>query len=116
MRLRDLQAAACVALMLSSAVAQTPASATGQNPRTADAGGATAGGTVNPTAPAQAQSVQNDTTGTPGLPQAPQPKLTEPLDLRPSGKDYTRADSVLAESVQGLYGDELSGAAAEQHA
>src|SRR5580658_2861790 len=30
-RLRDLQAAACVALMLSSAVAQTPASANGQN-------------------------------------------------------------------------------------
>ena len=48
-------------------------------------------GTVNPTAPtaAQAQTVQNDTTGNPALPQAPQPKLTEPLYLRPSGKDYT---------------------------
>ena len=86
MRLRDLQAAACVALMLSSAVAQTPASANGQNPATTQQQPA---GTVNPTAPAPAQTVQNDTTGTPGLPQAPAPKLTEPLDLRPSGKDYT---------------------------
>ncbi len=86
MRLRDLQAAACVALMLSSAVAQTPASANGQNPATTQQQPA---GTVNPTAPAPAQTVQNDTTGTPGLPQAPPPKLTEPLYLRPSGKDYT---------------------------
>jgi outer membrane protein TolC len=46
-------------------------------------------GTVNPTAPAPQQSVQNDTTGAPGLPQAPPPKLTEPLYLRPTSKDYT---------------------------
>ncbi len=83
MKLRDLQAAACVALMLSSAVAQTPASATGQNPAQQPAG------TVSPNAPAQAQGVQNDTTGTAGLPQAPEPKATEPLYLRPTGTDYT---------------------------
>lgn len=108
MRLRHLQAAACVALMLSNAVAQTPAaSANGQNPAPAqqtppqqqapanpNAAGETPqvqqpAGTVNPTTPAPQQSVQNDTTGTPGLPQAPAPKLTEPLYLRPTGKDYT---------------------------
>ncbi|HEY4011633.1 MAG TPA: TolC family protein, partial [Acidobacteriaceae bacterium] len=106
MRLRDLQAAACVALMLSSAAAQTPsAPATGQSPQqqqqappgqpaTATGVGETPAaqqpaGTVNPTAPAAAAQVQNDTTGTPGLPQAPAPKLTEPLYLRPTSKDYT---------------------------
>jgi outer membrane protein TolC len=46
-------------------------------------------GTVNPTAPAAPAQVQNDTTGTPGLPQAPAPKLTEPLYMRPTGKDYS---------------------------
>ena len=91
MKLRDLQAAACVALMLSSAVAQTPASADGQNPASQQQTPAAQqpAGTVNPTTPAPQQTVQNDTTGTPGLPQAPAPKLTEPLNLRPSGKDYT---------------------------
>ena len=44
---------------------------------------------TSPTAPATPQAVQNDTTGTPGLPQAPQPKLTEPLYLRPTSVDYT---------------------------
>jgi outer membrane protein TolC len=46
---------------------------------------------VNPTAPAPKQAVQNDTTGTPGLPQAPAPVLTVPLYLRPTGVDYTHA-------------------------
>ena len=78
-RLRDLQAAACVALMLSSAVAQTPASAEGQN-----------SAPPQQQTPAQTQTVQNDTTGTPGLPQAPAPKMTEPVDLRPTERDYTR--------------------------
>ncbi|HTV09667.1 MAG TPA: TolC family protein [Candidatus Aquilonibacter sp.] len=106
-----LQAAACVALMLTSAVAQTPtAPASGQSqtqqpadqqtPATQPQQPANSGaaetpaaqqpaGTVNPTAPAAPAQVQNDTTGTPGLPQAPAPKLTEPLYLRPTSKDYT---------------------------
>jgi outer membrane protein TolC len=46
---------------------------------------------VNPTAPAPKQAVQNDTTGTPGLPQAPAPALTVPLYLRPTSVDYTHA-------------------------
>jgi outer membrane protein len=46
-------------------------------------------GTVNPTTPAAPQAVQNDTTGTPGLPQAPPPRLTQPLYLRPTSRDYS---------------------------
>ena len=76
MRLRDLQAGTSVALLLMSAMQGTAQ----QN--------ATMAQQVSPTAPAQAQPVQNDTTGTPGLPQAPQPKLTEPLYLRDTGRDY----------------------------
>ena len=39
--------------------------------------------------PTAATGTGNDTTGQAGLPQAPQPKLTEPLYLRDTGKDYT---------------------------
>ncbi|MEO7029302.1 MAG: TolC family protein [Acidobacteriaceae bacterium] len=53
--------------------------------------GQTPGSQVNPTAPAPQQSVQNDTTGAAGLPQAPQPKPTDPLYLRDSRVDYTDA-------------------------
>lgn len=110
MRFRDWQAAACVALMLSSAAAQTPVppqngspttqqtpTTAGQTPaaqQTPTATGQTPAaqqpaGTVSPTAPAAPEPVENDTTGQPGLPQAPQPKLTQPLYLRPTSKDYT---------------------------
>ncbi len=58
---------------------------------TQQAPGPTPEGQVNPTAPAPQQSVQNDTTGAPGLPQAPQPKATEPLYLRDTPVDYTEA-------------------------
>ena len=44
---------------------------------------------VSPNKPAPAQAVQNDTTGTPGLPQAPAPALTVPFNLRPTIVDYT---------------------------
>ena len=37
--------------------------------------------------------VQNDTTGNPALPQAPQPKLTEPLFLRDTARDYAKPKS-----------------------
>jgi outer membrane protein TolC len=47
----------------------------------------------NPTAPAAPATVQNDTTGNPALPQAPQPKLTEPLFLRDTLRDYTKPKS-----------------------
>ena len=44
---------------------------------------------TNPTKPAAPQAVENDTTGNPALPQAPQPALTEPLYLRDTPRDYT---------------------------
>ena len=85
MRLRDLQAALSVSLVLAGLVPQ---------PGFAQQAPATATQTVSsPTAPAPVQPVQNDTTGNPALPQAPQPKLTEPLYLRDTGKDYTRPKS-----------------------
>ncbi len=48
---------------------------------------------TNPTAPATPQTVVNDTTGQRGLPQAPQPKLTEPLFLRSTNHDYAQPKS-----------------------
>lgn len=48
---------------------------------------------TNPTTPAPQQPVVTDTTGTPGLPQAPQPKPTEPLYLRDTAVDYTKPKS-----------------------
>jgi len=48
---------------------------------------------TNPTAPAAPQPVVNDTTGTAGLPQAPDPKLTEPLFMRPTSHDFTKPKS-----------------------
>jgi outer membrane protein len=50
---------------------------------------------TSPTAPAPPQAVANDTTGQTGLPQAPAPKLTEPLFLKDSGVDYTKPKSHL---------------------
>jgi outer membrane protein len=48
---------------------------------------------TNPTAPATPQTVVNDTTGQAGLPQAPQPKMTEPLYLRSTNRDYSQPKS-----------------------
>ncbi|QMV20121.1 TolC family protein [Granulicella sp. 5B5] len=45
---------------------------------------------VSPVVPARPATVVNDTTGTKGLPQAPAPKLTEPLYMRPSLRDYSK--------------------------
>jgi outer membrane protein len=47
----------------------------------------------NPTQPAAPQPITNDTTGQAGLPQAPKPKLTQPLYLRDTGRDYTQPKS-----------------------
>jgi outer membrane protein len=86
--LRHWQASVCVALTLVStippaaiaqAAAQQTTTLTNQQ--------------ASPTAPAGPQAVQNDTTGTPGFPQAPAPKLTEPLYLRSTLKDYSKGKS-----------------------
>ncbi len=75
MRSIDLKAGATVALLLLSSAGQQ--------------GFAQQAGATSATQPASPQKVQNDTTSQPGLPQAPEPKLTEPLYLRDTAKDYT---------------------------
>ncbi len=93
---RTWHALACVALTVCSGL--SPAQ-TGSTPPPAPPAGAgssqqtgAAASQVSPTVPAVQQPVQNDTTGAPGLPQAPKPALTEPLYLRPTGIDYTRGN------------------------
>jgi len=87
-----LQAAAGVALMLLSMTTQNgfaqqaPASPAPQTQTPPQPQSQTQ---TSPTAPTAPQPVVNDTTGQEGLPQAPQPKLTEPLYLRDTGKDYS---------------------------
>ncbi len=85
MRLNDLKAGASIALVLLGTMSQQVEAqqATQQSPQQAPQQA------PNPTQPAAPQPIQNDTTGTPGLPQAPQPTLTQPLFLRDTAKDYT---------------------------
>jgi outer membrane protein TolC len=81
-----MQAAASIVLLLMS-VSTQPGLAQ-QNPAPQ-----TQGTQTSPTTPAPAQQTVTDTTGTPGLPQAPAPKLTEPLYLRNTNIDYTKPKS-----------------------
>ena len=99
---RTLHATACIMLLLCHAMgaAQAADALPGTNPVTAGVQGqqatapaaAQTGTQISPTAPTPPQAVQNDTTGAPGLPQAPKPGLTEPLYLRPTGIDYKRGN------------------------
>ena len=88
---RTSHAWACIALMLANAAGNAQAPGGGVS----SAGSQTAGQTgtqVSPTQPAAPQAVQNDTTGTPGLPQAPKPALTEPLYMEPTSLDYRKGN------------------------
>jgi outer membrane protein len=78
-RLRDLQAAASIGLLMLSVWVQ-PALAQQQS------------GTQSTVPGNQAAALPVE--GQANLPQAPQPKLTEPLYLRDSGKDYTHLHSM----------------------
>ncbi|WP_223295475.1 TolC family protein [Granulicella mallensis] len=82
MKLRHLQATACVAMTLVSVLPQGVA-----QQATSTVSNQTQ---VSPTAPAPTRAVQNDTTGNPGLPQAPAPRATEPLYLRPTFTNYSK--------------------------
>lgn len=82
-RLKDLQAATSVVLLLMSVSTQPALAQQAASPQT------------SPTAPAPAQPIVTDTTGNPALPQAPAPKLTEPLYLRDTKTDYTQPKSHL---------------------
>ena len=90
-RLKDLQAAASIGLLLMSVSTQPGVAqqTTSPAPQTAPAP------QTSPTAPAPPQTIVNDTTGQAGLPQAPAPKYTEPLFLRDTGVDYTKPKSHL---------------------
>ena len=103
-----LQAVASVALLLTSSWGQTVGAQTTQGtpgaqttpplgtqstpPATPQSAGQTAGQSnaqSNPTAPAAPQERQVDTTGRPGVPQAPEPNHPGPLYLRETSMDYT---------------------------
>lgn len=78
MRLRNLQAAASIGLLLLSVATQEGLAQQQLAQQT------------NPTTPAPAGAVSDSANP---LPQEPQPKLTEPLYLRDTGKDYTKPKS-----------------------
>jgi outer membrane protein TolC len=84
-----MQAAASIGLLLMSVWTQ-PGMAQQTNPTPAQEAQQ-----PSPTKPAAPQAVANDTTGQPGLPQAPAPKATEPMYLRDTGIDYTKPKSHL---------------------
>jgi outer membrane protein len=84
-----MQAAASVALMLMSVMTQPGVAQQGAPVPTVP------GHQVSPTTPVAPQTVQNDTTGQNGLPQAPPPTYTEPLFLRDTGTNYTKPKSHL---------------------
>src|ERR1700730_8869945 len=73
-----MQAAASIGLLLMSVTTQS---------------GLAQQQTAPPPAPAVQQTVANSATGQPGLPPAPEPKLTDPLYLRDTGRDYTKPKS-----------------------
>jgi outer membrane protein len=92
-----MQAAASIALLLMSGWTQ-PGMAqqqTNPNPNPQTNPTTQAPAQTNPTAPAPPQPVQSDTTGQPGLPQAPAPKLTEPLYLLDTPVNYSKPKSHL---------------------
>jgi outer membrane protein TolC len=73
-----MQAAASIGLLLMSVTTQS---------------GLAQQQTAPPPAPAVQQTVANSATGQAGLPQAPEPKPTEPLYLRDTSRDYTKPKS-----------------------
>jgi outer membrane protein TolC len=84
-RLRDLQAAAMALLLISGTTQQVAA----------QAGGAQAGAATQQTDPTRPVTQQPGATGVNTLPPNPAPKLTEPLYLRDTAKDYSRLKPVL---------------------
>ena len=89
-----LRVGTCSALMGLSVAAQTPQAVPGQTSAAGSTSATPVTGTspqgVSPTAPAAPQAMQNDTTGRPGLPQAPAPIPTQPLYMRPTPMNYLK--------------------------
>jgi outer membrane protein len=88
-----MQAAAGIALLLLNVCITQPGMAQQAQPQQSDAGTAQPQTRTSATKPAVPQPVANDTTGQPGLPQAPAPKLTEPLFLHDTSVDYAKPKS-----------------------
>ena len=114
MNWNDLKAAAGVGLVLLNSVGvQAQQAQTPQQPAGTQQGAAPAAtGTQQQTAPQGTPSatqaaapapIQNDTTGTPGLPQAPAPTLTQPLFLRDTPVDYTNLKTYHFRNRTGLF-------------
>lgn len=81
-RLRDMKAAASICLLLMNVSTQGLIAQQANTPAQ-----------TSPSSSSTQQGVMTDTTGTPGLPQAPQPKPTEPLYLRDTAVDFTKPRS-----------------------
>jgi len=104
-KLKDLQAtAAIVLLLMSGSTQQTLAQAAAAPSAPAQQ--------TNPTAPVAQTPTGADQSN---LPSVPEPKLTEPLYLRPTAKDYA-APWVTAKSIQPLQAHGLRGSETRQHA
>ncbi len=88
---KTLKATATICLVLMSTLTQPGFAQQNQPPAPTTVPDQTLSSpTSSATRAAAPAAVQNDTTGNPNLPQAPQPKLTQPLFLRDTSHDYTR--------------------------
>jgi len=85
------QAAVCVALMVLSGFQPGVAQQAQQQAAAPAQVQTTVANQATPQTPAIDQPINNNTKWNTGLPQTPEPKLTEPLYLRPTNKDYTNA-------------------------
>jgi outer membrane protein TolC len=95
-KLSDSQAAVCVALMVLSGFQPGVAQQAQQAPAPAQAQSTQA----SPTTPALQQPIDNNTKWNSGLPQAPEPTLTQPLYLRPTDRDFTDAHRFLPNPLE----------------
>jgi outer membrane protein TolC len=98
-----MQATAAIALLLMSGMtqpgwAQAVPAPTGAQPGAAQAGAAEVSG--QQTSPTQATPLAPTGADQSNLPQAPPPKLTEPLYLRDTGKDYTHLHSMFKNPIK----------------
>jgi len=93
------QAAVCVALMVLSGIQPGVAQQAQQQAAAPAQAQSTVVSQATPQTPAIDQPINKNTKWNTGLPQTPEPKLTEPLFLRPTDKDYTNAHRFLPNPI-----------------
>ena len=102
-RVKHIQAVAAVALVLTNAAAQSVFAQAGNAPATQAAPPQTSAPQATPasssTDPTRA-AAQTTAGADQSLPNTPQPKLTEPLYLRSTGKDYTHLKSLFPNPIK----------------